>query len=460
MPPRSKSPRTTVAPAVPAPPSSARWAAIAVGALVVAVPLVMMPAARDQFRLPKLLAAEWLGLLSVLLLAWQVRVSDSSTVRRLLDATALRAVAPLVLLATLGLVWTDHPEHVRRALPSLWIGAACLVAWSSGFDRATLARLVRLGALPAALLALLSVLQFHALFRPFGFENHLAGERLGVTSLAGNAGDLGAFLLLPCLVAQERIWRRRGRARWLWAAALALCLYGLAVSQTLTALAALAAGSALLWALLLPRRRAGLMLVAGLGVAALAVAVVAPLRTRVVQKLGDVARGDFDSLLTYRLDGWAAAGWMLGQHPLTGVGHGAFVTEFTAAKSALLERGRQFPDRGSTDSTFANAHNDLLEVGAELGWPGLLAAAWATATLGAAAWRQAPPERALAVAGVASMAVVALAGFPFETALVVYSWLLFLAWMLSSELPAPGASAAAEAAVPVVPARQPKRGRR
>jgi O-antigen ligase len=457
MPARPKSPRATTA-AVTEPRPSERWAAIAVGALVVGVPLVLIPAALDQFRLPKLLAAEWLGLLSVLLLAWQVRVPDAGAGRRLLEGRALRALAPLVLLATLGLLWTDHPEHVRRALPSLWIGAACLIAWSNGFERETLARLVRLGALPAALLALLSVLQFHGLFRPFGYETNFAGSRMGVTSLAGNAGDLGAFLLLPCLVAQERIWRQRGRARWLWAAALALGLYGLAVSQTLTALAAVAAGSALLWALLLPRRRAGLILVAGLAAAALAIAAVAPLRVRVAQKLGDVARGDVASLLTYRLDGWAAAGWLLGQHPLTGVGHGAFVTEFTAAKSALLERGRLFPDRGTTESTFANAHNDLLEVGAELGWPGLLAAAWATVTLASAAWRQAPPERALAVAGVSSMAVVALAGFPFETALVAYSWLVFLAWMVSSE--ASRSNAPVEAAVGVAPVRQPKRGRR
>jgi O-antigen ligase len=413
-----------------------RLAVAVLAILIVAVPLVFVPSARDSFRLPKLLLAEWLGLLSLLLLSWRRGGEGAlAVVRKLVSTPAFLAVAPLVLVATLGLAVTAHPEHVRRALPALWIGAACLVGWAAGFEPAKLERLVHWGTLPAVLLGVLAILQFHGLFRPFGFAKPIEGARLGVTALAGNPGDLGAFLVLPCLVAQERIWRQHGTWRWTWAGALVLCVYALLATQTLTALAGLAVGSLALWAALLPRRQAVRLLAAGLAVAALGVAVVGPLRVRVAEKLENLVHGDWAALLTYRLDAWAVAGWMLRQHPWTGVGHGAFVTEFTPAKIALLEGGRVFPDRGTFESVFANAHNDALEVAAELGWPGLLAMVWGVATVGGVAWRRAAPERALVLAGLAAMAVVALAGFPFETAMVAYPWLLFLAWTLAPAAP-------------------------
>src|SRR5690606_24860783 len=110
-------------------------------------------------------------------------------------------------------------------------------------------------------------------------------------------------------------------------------------TQTLAALAALAAGLLVLALLMLPRRKA----LAGLAAAAAATAVlilaVAPLRTRVAAKLGPIAAGDWNEVLTGRLDGWRAALWMLEQRPVAGVGHGAYLPEYIPAKTALLDRG-------------------------------------------------------------------------------------------------------------------------
>ena len=42
----------------------------AVWVLLLLVPLLVMPSAKDAFRLPKLVASEWLGLASLIGLAW------------------------------------------------------------------------------------------------------------------------------------------------------------------------------------------------------------------------------------------------------------------------------------------------------------------------------------------------------------------------------------------------------
>ena len=121
--------------------------------------------------------------------------------------------------------------------------------------------------------------------------------------------------------------------------------------------------------------------------------------TRVEQ----VASGDWNSVLTGRLDGWRAAVWMLGEHPFTGVGMGAYRTEFIPAKTALLRRGVAVFDE-QVNIVFANAHNELLEVAAETGWPGL-----------------------------AGFGVLALANFPFRIAVALWPACLFLAWVFAAE---------------------------
>ena len=159
------------------------------------------------------------------------------------------------------------------------------------------------------------------------------------------------------------------------AGALALCLYGIAVTQTLSAVAAITAASALLWLRLVPGRRTMVALVAVALLAAATVAALPALRTRVVDKAAQLVDGDLNLALTGRLDGWRAAGWMLSRHPLAGVGQGAYSAEFAAAKLDLAERGTAF-FRGAPRPMFANAHNDLLEVGAVGGLPGLAALGW------------------------------------------------------------------------------------
>jgi len=414
-------------------------------------PLLLSPGAKEAFRLPKLMASEWLALASLLFLSWRLR--DVATVRwtDLWRRPACRAVLPILLVATAGLATTAHPLHVREGVIDLWIGAAALVGWSLALPAARQEALLAALLWPATALSLLGILQFHHLFEPLQFAGIGYDQRLALTSTAGNPGDLGAYLVLPCLVAQWRLARggitsRARRARWGVAVALAVCLYALALTQTLAALAALAVGSLVLWGSRSRLGRRRLALAVG-GAAALAVVLalaVAPLRARLAAKAQQARQGDWNSVLTGRLDGWRAAVWMLSRHPLAGVGQGAFRPEFVPAKLALLDRGAQFYAR-QMQPVFANAHDEYLEAAADWGLPGLAALAWALWTLGAALYRRDAAaaggdsgDGGLAGAGVAALAVLALAYFPFRVALVAFPALFFLSWVLDGGTPREG----------------------
>ncbi|HEV8581348.1 MAG TPA: O-antigen ligase family protein [Thermoanaerobaculia bacterium] len=403
--------------------------------LVLLVPPFLLTAvAKESFRQPKLLASEWLALASLVCLAWTLRRVDEVRLADLWRLPAIRIVLPVLLVATAGLATTRHPLQTREALIDLWIGAAALVGWSAAEVRPE--RLLRGLLWPAAALGLLGILQFHGLWQPLEFFGLTSSSRLAVTSLAGNPGDLGAYLVLPSLIGQAWLHRRlqdgepwSRPAVWGTAAALAVSIYALLISQTLAAIAALLVGSVLLWGSLLPRRRAATLLAGGIVAAALVIVAVPPLRQRVAEKVRAVSEHNLNWFLTGRLDGWRTAVWMMGQYPLTGVGHGAYVAEFVPAKLALMDRGVEFfPDPSL--SVFSNAHNELLTAGAEWGVPGLIALAWGLWVLSRALRPREGGARAVAWSGAAALLVLVLVDFPFHLALVAYPALLFLSSLL------------------------------
>lgn len=420
-------------------------------ALVLVAPFALQLTAKDVFRLPKLLLSEWLGLASLLVYAVAAAVAkEPAAAPRGADRApappwwkhpAVLATAPVVAVASLGLLTSPHPEHTRQALPDLWIAGACLVGWSLAVEAERLGRLLRSLAVPAGLMAALALLQAHGVYRPFQFTGGGERFRTGVTSFAGNPGDLGAYLVLPALAAQWGLVRslrdrRRPLPIALWSAALALSVYGLAVSLSLTPVAALVAGGALFWLAGLPPRRAALA-AAAVGVLAVVLAfAVPPLRDRVETVADQLARGNVNAALTGRLDGWRAALWMVGEHPWTGVGHGAYRAEFAEAKLELLDRGAEFYP-AHLEPFFANAHNDFLEAAAEWGLPGVAVLLWGLAVLGwslAAGGRAEPGsaerwDRAFAWGAAGAGTVLAVAHFPFHLALVAYPYVLLFAWI-------------------------------
>lgn len=409
--------------------------------LLLAVPAILDSAQKDAFRLPKTLLGETLALLSLFFLSFAWKGPEEW--RQLWRAPFVRAFGPFLLLATTLSLASPHVAHVQRGLAGLWIGGLAVWGWSVGFSRAELRRALTFSLVPAVLLAGIAILQFHGLYKPYALVGIDQTSRFAIGSLAGNVGDLAAALVLPVLLAQAEI--ARGRRAGLAVGALVLCVYGLAVTQTFSAIAGIAVGSIVFWAFRTSRRRSAFAVTALAAGVVLLLALVGPYRERSLAKIDQVSRGDWNSVLTGRLDGWRTAVWMFEKNPWTGVGVGAYRTEFIKAKTALLHHGVEFfPEQMNV--VFANAHNELLEVAAETGWPGLLALTFGLGLVvrrlrrrasGIAGPAGAEPEpglgRALAWGGLVALGVLSLANFPFRIAIALWPACLFLAWVLSAE---------------------------
>ncbi|MEM7351932.1 MAG: O-antigen ligase family protein [Acidobacteriota bacterium] len=408
---------------------------LALWLLFLLVPMVFAPSAQESFRLPKLLLAEGLALLSLVCLVFRLRHLERVDLSAFFRQPVVVAILPILAVATSGLLTSDHPLHVRQALASLWIGLACLVAWSSLLSAEEHWTLLRSLIFPATVLSLLALLQFYHFFNPFEFADPVEA-RLGITSLAGGAFDLAAYLVLPCILVQVSLWRQpAGASRWVEGLAALASFYALAVTQTLTAIVAVMVGTVTLWLVLLPRRRA-MLAAAGVALALLVVGLaIEPLRERLDRKLNSLQRGDIDRVLTGRLDGWRAALWMWQEHPWTGVGHGAYRAEFGFAKEALAGEGVKFY-RSQHQVYFVNAHSDPLEALAEWGLLGVVAVAWGFHVLLRALRRVAAAGGRSAVgpmlAGLAAVAVLASSNFPLRIGLVAYPVLFFLSWIFAS----------------------------
>lgn len=407
----------------------AAWAALLIP------PFLVESTAKEAFRLPKLMASDWLGLFSLVCFAWGIRTAPRVNLADISSVPAVRAVMPFLAVATAGVWTTSHPEHFRASIGDLWIGAACLVGWSVALTFTMQLRLLRALIWPATVLSLLVIDQFHHLIGALDWLRVQETGRLALTSTAGNPADLALYLVLPALVTQSELVNAAGTRRWLLASALVICLYAMALTQTVAATGALAVASAVLWALTVPRRYTVLTLGAAMVAGLCAFAAVAPFRARVLEKVSQASGGDLNAVLTGRLDGWRAGAHMVASHPWTGAGQGGFRAEYVPAKLELLDQGAEFY-REQHLVVLAHAHNEALHVAAELGVPGVIALGWALSVVWRAARRRAhddPLAAPLVWSGLAGLAVLTTVQFPFHIALVAFPILVFLSWVLNWE---------------------------
>ena len=204
--------------------------------LLLAVPFVLDSAQKDAFRLPKALLGETLALLSLFFLAfawtgpeeWRRarcarrswRPSDRSWCWRRCSRWPARTSA-----------------HVHRGLAGLWIGALAIWGWSVGFRASRAARGARLSSScrPRSWRRSRSC-SFTASISPTASSASRRRRASRSARWPATSAISPPVLVLPALLAQaELASRRRVGARW--PAALVLCLYGLVVTQTFSAIA-------------------------------------------------------------------------------------------------------------------------------------------------------------------------------------------------------------------------------
>jgi hypothetical protein len=322
-----------------------------------------------------------------------------------------------------------------EALVRVVIGGTYTFLWWGLYEyarRMDLRRPVLNGTIFLALAVNFGVLIVQGSFDPFFLHPDdlpLIGRLNGVTSFCYALGGalLVFFLLLPAWGA----WR--GRYRALTALSLAMLLYSVVASGSRTALftvviATVLWGGVRLVQLSRTRRRLavsfGLVAMLLLPATAITVYMVTPpdLTTPIGRlKEGVERQGLIGHLVATRLVSYPLAFRVIGEYPLSGVGAGLYLAE-VSKQHDLLTPNLKIQDPYLISSYAAN---QFLNVGVELGLPGLLALVGVFACGATSLWRvRGPRWKDLAVSLLALTCALQLGPTFYNSESLVFSWMV------------------------------------
>jgi len=388
-------------------------AALLLGAAILASWVAIDPKSIDAFEAPKVvLVTTALAAAAVAAAGGRIR-REGLTLRR-------PSLPQILFFAGLAGAAISSWASPRRAqsLESFRGGALFLLAVPLGASIAFARRQRALAAVfttGAALNGLLVVLAATRLYSPIAVRGY--SNRAGLGALVGNAGYAGIALALAAVTLAPQA-ARPGRGRpWAIAAGL-LSLGGMLGTQSLSAIVVAASGLGV-YAFLAGGRRSRFALAGGVALVLIAAAAYSPVRRRAAGFFRAAGRGEWNAAFTARAAPWLSAAEMIRAHPLLGNGPGTFRSAYVAARLAAEARGhRRLILPGMPTNSFAQAHNDYLDLLAAIGIPAGLCVIGAYAVLLGEACRRARADREIAAVAalLASGAVAAFTWFPFQIA--------------------------------------------
>jgi O-antigen ligase len=405
-----------------------RWRDLIILGLVVAgslaIPLVFRRDPSGMFRLPKAIAlrAEAILILSVFLGSIVLGTRMSRLKWR--DPWLLGPLAAFVAFVLLTITSTNHTLSVS----ALETAAATLIVFLATVAAARVGRwiLVAVPLVAACANALLVVVEEANLWMPFGEHPELP-HHLQCDALIGNPNEVGGYLGAALLAALAAIAAKRSGTRWKIGDVLLVAMLGAALfaCQTLTAIIAFILAALVMIALSSWKRAMG---VAGVTIISLViiVAVVVPLRQRAVRVSAWFQSGEYNEIVSERFTPFAAASLMFIDHPLTGVGPGAFSWQYFDYKIRAEQKYPSLRRAYARGINFGEVHNDHLQALAEGGLVGYTAFIALLGALAALSFTAAHPEsdawqrfaHTLALPLAVFWVVLSLAQFPMETTVV------------------------------------------
>lgn len=419
-----------------------RWRELATFALVLAgalaLPLVFRRDPSAMFRLPKaiFLRAEAILIVSIALAA--IFAGAPIPRPRWRDSWLLLPLAAIATFVLLTLTSTNREQSMGAlgsAIATAVIFFATVAAARSGGWLLVAAPLVA-----AVTNALLVIVEETNLWMPFGVQAGIP-HHLQCNALIGNPNEVGGYLGAAALAIIAAIAARDRTNRWNVRDILivAVLVIALIACQTLTAILAFAAAAFFMIVIASWRNAVRIAAVAVI-TGVLLVALVTPFRLRAVNVVTWIRTGDYNAIVTDRLTPFVAAWSMFTDHPLAGVGPGAFAWQYYDYKIHAEQRYPSLRHAYNRGVNFGEVHNDHLQALAEggiIGYGAFLALIGALGFLSFTIPSTAPDWRRrfahhLALPLAVFWIVLSIAQFPMETtvirALVVHLAALCVGW--------------------------------
>lgn len=363
----------------------------------------------------------WLALLLLLPPLWAARAASGERWR---PDTPLDGL--LLAFAALGVLNVAAAPYTRGLLmlgrPLLGMALVVYFAALARQERSAALLSATVGLALGLAVAALGATQWNIKAEPFYWLVERLPDLTGLPGLAGgfNANEIGGALSLLLPPAAALTVARSGSKRLRAGAALAFSLLMLALllGQSRLAFLGSVAGLALVVRLLIPPGRGRCLAWAGLIAVCLleAAIILRPLDAADRLRLRDRDEASFSQ----RIGIWGSAAAILRDYPLTGVGMGMF--------RAAPVRAR-YPAAGYENRVLPHAHNAWLQIGSDLGLPGL---AIFTGWYAAAGWML---RRGCRRDGLARAAAVGVAGgllahaiFSLGDAIPLWDRLGFVFW--------------------------------
>jgi O-antigen ligase len=421
-----------------------RWAWRIGAVAVIVTPLLVSRTGDDAFRLPKDAFFRACGVtiaaLLLLGLVWRIRSIPRPAHPRWWSSLTLSVL--IVAWTAVSAIASTNPRLSFYSV--LWVVSAVVLFHAiEARSESTRYLVLVIGMLPAVLNALVAVLQELRIWNPFipmELLYNKAGESLtglrGTIGFLGNPNDVGTYLL-PSLVCAVAASVSSQKWRWLYVAIGAIMMAGIIASRSIASFAA-AGASFVALAILAQRRLRWILLLALLVGIAGAIAFIPPIRHRAA-KMQDLAReGRYDEMVSGRLIGSLTAWEMLKEHPILGVGPGAFGYEFFDHVLLLRRRWPGLFRHVAAVPNFGEAHNDHLQVLAVTGVVGYALMLAAIVFLGSRSFtRGVETDERRRFARVASLplavafSVSALAQFPLELAASLTAYIFYAAMCIA-----------------------------
>jgi O-antigen ligase len=354
--------------------SAPRWLRRIAATTVIATPIFVSVSGLETFRVPKELFTIATAL--VMLPLFPLILTPPVIGRLRAHRLAILLASSAATWVTLCALWSANSGR-RDAVVIAWATFIQFIAFLVIAEERTPSPVYWM-AIPSAINTVVLVLERWAHWSPVRVVD-IEGTH-PVTALLGNGNDIGMTLFLGA-AAFITIATVETRARWrrmAWASA-ALFSLGVVLSYTVTAIVALGVTMFLFAIMRLPTWQKRVVVALGLVAIAVILAGVVPgLRVRVVGAYETAREHRYNELLSNRLEPFLAAMEMFRARPVTGLGPKGFATHYFEYKLLVDEKYRTLmPEKMAAWSrgrliNFGEAHDEYLQIAAELGIIGLV----------------------------------------------------------------------------------------